>query len=124
VLVRRAGAPLLLGDVFGPVPRTGGWRTVLLADGNVGIGGDPARMLRRVRALLAPHGQLLCELHPEADGDAAGPVRLEGLGVTSTWFPWALLGSAALPGAAAAAGLRVLETWEHDDRTFAALTAL
>ena len=30
------------------------WRTVLLADGNVGIGGDAVRLLRRVRALLAP----------------------------------------------------------------------
>ena len=35
--------PLLLGDVLDPVPRAGGWRTVLLADGNVGIGGDAGR---------------------------------------------------------------------------------
>ncbi|MDP9436574.1 MAG: class I SAM-dependent methyltransferase [Actinomycetota bacterium] len=57
VLARQAGAPLHVGDVFGPLPDTAGWRTVLLADGNVGIGGDVARMLRRVRALLEPGGR-------------------------------------------------------------------
>ena len=121
VLAREAGAPVHLGDVFGAVPRTGAWRTVVLADGNVGIGGDAVRMLRRVRALLAPEGRVLCELHPEADGGATGPVRLEGLGVTSAWFPWALLGPAALAGTAAAASLAVVETWDAADRTFAAL---
>ena len=122
VLARRAGAPVLLGDVFAAVPRAGAWRTVLLADGNVGIGGDPVRMLRRVRALLAPDGRLVCELHPEADAGTAGPVRLEGLGVTSAWFPWALLGAAGLAGAAGAAGLAVDATWETEGRTFSTLT--
>lgn len=122
VLARLAGAPVLLGDVFAPVPRSGCWRTVLLADGNVGIGGDAVRMLRRVRTLLSPDGQVLCELHPDADGAASGPVRLEGLGVTSAWFPWALLGADALAETAAAAGLTVEGTWETDDRTFATLS--
>jgi SAM-dependent methyltransferase len=122
VLARLAGAPVLLGDVFAPVPRAGAWRTVLLADGNVGIGGDAVRMLRRVRDLLAPDGRVVCELHPEADGAAAGPVRLEGLGVTSAWFPWALLGSSALAETAAAAGLHVEATWETGGRTFSTLT--
>ncbi|MCW2680321.1 MAG: methyltransferase type 12 [Frankiales bacterium] len=123
VLARLAGAPLLLGDVFAPVPRAGSWRTVLLADGNVGIGGDAVRMLRRVRGLLAPDGQVVCELHPGADS-SSGPVRLEGLGVTSAWFPWALLGTAALDDTAGAAGLAVQTTWETGGRTFATLTAL
>ena len=121
VLAHRVGAPVLLGDVFDPVPRAGQWRTVLLADGNVGIGGDAVRMLRRVRALLAPDGRVLCELHPDPETATPGPVRLEGLGVTSAWFPWALLGVAALPAAAAAAGLAVEEAWENGDRAFAAL---
>lgn len=123
VLARAAGAPLLLGDVFGPIPRPGSWRTVLLADGNVGIGGDPARLLRRVRALLAPGGQLLCELHPDADTVGSGQVRLEGLGATSHWFRWTLLDAAGLSRAAAPAGLRVTEAWEQDGRPFVALAA-
>lgn len=122
VLARLAGAPVLLGDVFAPVPRAGCWQTVLLADGNVGIGGDAVRMLRRVRALLSPDGQVVCELHPEAEGAASGPVRLEGLGVTSAWFPWALLGEGELAATAAAAGLAVKSTWETAGRMFAIMT--
>lgn len=121
VLARRAGAPLHAGDVFDAVPRTGQWRTVLLADGNVGIGGDAVRLLQRVRGLLAPGGRVLCELHP--DGEPTGPVRLEGLGVTSAWFPWAFVGRAALAPTAAAAELRVQATWRSADRSFAALVA-
>lgn len=124
VLARLAGAPVLLGDVFAPVPRAGSWQTVLLADGNVGIGGDAVRMLRRVRTLLAPDGLVLCELHPEGDGAVSGPVRLEGLGVTSAWFPWALLERSGLEQTAAAAGLGVSDTWETDGRTFSALAPL
>ena len=124
VLARRAGAPVLLGDVFAPVPRTGCWQTVLLADGNVGIGGDAVRMLRRVRTLLSPDGQVVCELHPDGDGAVSGPVRLEGLGVTSAWFPWALLGVSALAETAAAAGMHVQGTWEAGGRTFATMTVV
>ena len=121
VLAREAGAPVLLGDVFGSVPRAGQWRTALLADGNVGIGGDPARLLRRLRALLAPGGRIVCERHPDGDDAAAGPVRLEGLGAASSWFPWAVLGPAGVAAAAAAAGLRVERSWTDDGRAFAVL---
>ena len=33
--------------VFGAVPGAGRWRTILLLDGNIGIGGAPAALLRR-----------------------------------------------------------------------------
>lgn len=121
VLARDAGAPLLVGDVFAQVPRAGQWDTVLLADGNVGIGGDASALLRRCGELVRPGGQVLVELVPGA-APPAGPVRLEGLGSISTWFRWALLGRAALPAAAAAAGLDVRETWSAGARAFAALT--
>ena len=121
VLARRAGAPVLRGDVFAPVPRSGEWDSLLLADGNVGIGGDAGALLRRAAELVAPTGQVLVELVPGAD-PPPGPVRLEGLGLTSTWFRWALLGRAALPATAAAAGLGVRETWSCGGRAFAALS--
>jgi SAM-dependent methyltransferase len=118
VLARRAGAPVLVGDVFGPVPA--GWDTVLLADGNAGIGGDAVRMLTRAAELLAPGGRVLCEL--DATGAASGGcVRLEGGGGTSRWFRWDLLGRDRLPDVAAQAGLRVLESWQEQGRSFAAL---
>lgn len=119
VLARTAGAPVHVGDVFAPLPDEGGWRTVVLADGNVGIGGDPARLLSRVRDLLTDDGVALVELHP---GPAyTGQVRLEGLGCTTAWFPWALLDGPALAEAAEDAGLRVAERWTSAGRPFAAL---
>ena len=36
------------------VPRAGRWRTALLLDGNIGIGGAPDALLRRAAELLAP----------------------------------------------------------------------
>ncbi len=120
VLARAAGAPLLLGNVFGDVPRAGEWGSVLLADGNIGIGGEPVRLLRRARELLHPGGSVLCELHV-GRAVPSGQVRLEGLGTTSAWFSWAMLGRRGLPEAAAAAGLAVEETWSAQGRRFAAL---
>jgi len=121
VRARAAGAPLLIGDLFGPLPTPGSWRSILLADGNIGIGGDPVRLLRRLRAVLAPHGELLVELHPREL--PAGPVRLEGLGVTSAWFDWSLVSLATLPPVASTAGLTIRDTWEDDGRAFATLVA-
>ena len=123
VLARAAGAPLVVGDVFGEVPRTGAWDSVLLADGNVGIGGNVTALLSRAAELISPTGYVLVELTPGAE-QPPGPVRLEGLGSNSTWFRWALLGRAALPSVSAAAGLTVLETWTAHGRLFAALTPM
>ena len=48
-------------DLFGPLPGEGTWAHVLLADGNIGIGGDPLRLLRRAARLLRPGGTVLVE---------------------------------------------------------------
>jgi SAM-dependent methyltransferase len=50
---RRRGAPAVRRDLFGPLPAEGLWRHALLVDGNIGIGGDPVRLLTRCAALLA-----------------------------------------------------------------------
>ena len=42
---RARGASALRRNVFEPVPGEGRWQTLLLADGNVGIGGDPFALL-------------------------------------------------------------------------------
>lgn len=52
------------GDVFGSVPMEGRWATVLVFDGNVGIGGDPIRPLTRCRQLTNADGQVLVEVEP------------------------------------------------------------
>ena len=55
-LTRGAGFPALLRSVFADLPGEGRWPTVLLIDGNIGIGGDPYRLLARIGRLLANDG--------------------------------------------------------------------
>ena len=50
-----------------PAAGRGRWATVLLLDGNIGIGGDPIRLLRRLRELLADDGTAVVELDRRAD---------------------------------------------------------
>jgi SAM-dependent methyltransferase len=102
-MTRARGAVALRRDVFGHVPGEGRWRSILLADGNVGIGGDPVKLLRRVRELLAPNGNAVVEVEAPGGGVRHRPVRLNGSG---SWFPWAWLGADAVDGTARAAGLR------------------
>jgi SAM-dependent methyltransferase len=115
---RQAGAPALHRSVFEPLPGHGRWATVLLADGNIGIGGLPARLLYRCSQLLAPGGQILVEVEPGAV-DEQLTARLEHPdGRRGPLFPWARMGTAALRQAAADAGLHVTGQWQHADRAF------
>ncbi|MEU4689992.1 class I SAM-dependent methyltransferase [Actinoplanes sp. NPDC023714] len=75
-LARARGALALRRDVFAPLPGHGRWEDVLLADGNVGIGGDPVALLRRCRELLAPHGRIHTELEPPGTGSWSGPATV------------------------------------------------
>ena len=61
-LTRERGALALQRSVFDPLPGTGRWRTLLLADGNVGIGGHPVALLRRCAQLLGDQGSVLVDL--------------------------------------------------------------
>ncbi|MER8056396.1 MULTISPECIES: class I SAM-dependent methyltransferase [unclassified Streptomyces] len=58
------GGPVLRRSVFEALPGEGRWDTVLLMDGNIGIGGDPVALLGRVAALLRPGGLLIAETAP------------------------------------------------------------
>ncbi len=118
---RAAGALTLLRDVFGPVPGTGRWMTVLLADGNIGIGGDPVALLRRVSELLTPAGQTLVEVQPPGSALRAEQIRLRHGAQASGWFPWAYVGSDQIAEIARNAGLAAAETWSFAGRWFASL---
>ena len=59
-------------------PGPGHWGSALLLDGNLGIGGDPARLLRRVGELLVPGGSALVELDPPGSPTRSVRARLEG----------------------------------------------
>ncbi|HEY0812896.1 MAG TPA: methyltransferase domain-containing protein [Pseudonocardia sp.] len=104
VMVRR--------DVFARVPGEGRWRHVLLADGNIGIGGDAARLLARAARMVGPGGSLLVETDPEPDRNWRGSVRVDtpsGLGPEA---PWARVGAAVLCKLAASLCLRTVDERE------------
>lgn len=122
-LARRRGATVLLRSVFDDIPGAGTWGTALLLDGNIGIGGDPARLLRRVGALMAPGAEILVECAEGPTGAPGGPVRLEGPGTISAPFAWALVAAGELGAIAGQAGLAVTDEWVDEQRSFAALAA-
>jgi len=123
-LARTGGIPVLHASVFDPVLDDTRWSTVLLADGNVGIGGDPAALLRRCRSLLRAGGQLLVELDAPGCPTSQVRVRVESqAGRASSWFPWAHVGVDGLDAVAAAAGMATADVWCRGGRWFAALRA-
>jgi len=120
--VHQAGACALHRSVFDPLPGQGRWGTVLLADGNIGIGGFPDELLRRCARLLAPGGLVLIEAEHD-DIDERMTAWLEHAdGRRGPVFPWARLGVSALLKLAAAVGLRVLEEWDRAGRAFVSVT--
>lgn len=122
-LARRRGAPVLERSVFDRVPGAGRWGSALLLDGNLGIGGDPAALLRRVRSLLRPGGRLLVEV--EAPGVSAGPcqARLELGGRVGPWFPWARVETGDVQRLAHETDCTFVELWPEGARWFARLDA-
>jgi SAM-dependent methyltransferase len=120
-LARRRGIAALRRDVFDPLPGHGRWRHALLADGNIGIGGAPARLLRRCRDLLAPDGHLHVELAPPGTRTWAGVAHLLEDGGAGVPFRWASVAVDDLAGVTTGAALRVVEAWTEAGRWFATL---
>ncbi|MFJ9406756.1 class I SAM-dependent methyltransferase [Streptomyces sp. NPDC101393] len=116
------GGAALCRSVFERLPGEGMWRTALLMDGNIGIGGDPAALLARIGALVTPLGSLLFVEAAADDIDERLEVRFEdGQGHAGTTFPWARVGVPALRRSAALAGWLPGEHWAVGDRHFVEL---
>ncbi|MGH3625268.1 MAG: methyltransferase domain-containing protein [Sciscionella sp.] len=122
-LTTSRGVLALRRDVFATLPGEGRWKHVLLADGNIGIGGDPTRLLHRVRSLLSAGGSALVELSPHGVGLRPERVRLHNSHRRGDWFDWAWLGADAIEHTARAAAMRVRRLIEHSGRRFADLVA-
>ena len=123
-LAGRGGAPALLGDVFEPLPGTGLWQTVLLVDGNVGLGGDPHRILARAAELLRRGGRCIAEFEAEAIGIRVRWVRLESVRGVGPWFRWASVGADSAATLAAQVGLSLTGVRLLGGRVVAILAAL
>jgi SAM-dependent methyltransferase len=120
-LARSRGAPVLERSVFGRIPQAGRWGSALLLDGNIGIGGDPIALLRRVGVLIRRGGTVLVEVEPTWDPGRVVDVRLSHEGVLSPVFPWALVSAGDIADVAASAGLVVDDSWVGGARWFVAL---
>jgi SAM-dependent methyltransferase len=118
---RRSGARVHEGCVFDAVPLEGSWRTVLLFDGNIGIGGEPTALLARCRDLLDPTGQVIAEVAAPGTPATRQDVRLVVDGTPGPWFPFATVPAFDACRRAAAAGLAVVEAWHDGDRHFVRL---
>lgn len=118
------GGTALRRSVFEPLPDEGRWGTALLIDGNIGIGGDPRRLLLRIRDLVHDQGLLLVETAPQ-DVDERRRVRIHaGRQPVSGVFPWAAVGTTALIRHAQATGWVASERWSTGGgRHFVALRA-
>ena len=115
---RARGVPVLERCIFGHLPGAGRWRTALLLDGNIGIGGNPLALLRRVVTVLAPDGRALVEVGARGTARPRTRVRFEVDGGSGPWFDWAAVDRDGLETLAAASGLVVHECWCDDGRWF------
>ncbi|MGI8521780.1 MAG: class I SAM-dependent DNA methyltransferase [Nocardioides sp.] len=115
------GVSALHRDVFSPLPGEGRWETALLADGNIGIGGDPEALLARVRELLGPGGRAVIDVAPDGYGVQTREVRLRnGSGVTHP-FQWTVVGADAVSELARRTGFALIATHRHHSRWFVVL---
>ena len=119
---RAMGLPVLRRSVFDPLPLEGAWSSLLLLDGNVGIGGDVPALLARCAELLHRGGRLVVEAHPDPERDVAALWRVRGAAGDSDPFPWSQVGLPALLRAAEDFALE--HVWETDGRWFVRLRAL
>ncbi|MEV4577542.1 methyltransferase domain-containing protein [Nonomuraea jabiensis] len=113
---RRAGGFALLRDVFDEVPGSGRWATALLADGNIGIGGHPEMLLRRVRQLVRPGGTVLVEVAPPEVRSRVDRVRLHRGPIAGDWFGWAAVSVTDIRRVARAGGFPAVECWTAHGR--------
>lgn len=116
---RERGATAINGSLWDAVPGT--YATVLLLDGNIGIGGNPVALLMRAGELLAPGGAIVVETDPPGAPTRRVRVRIEAPGMVSEWFRWAWVGADDAAAIAERAGFEVAGSRELSGRTFVTL---
>jgi hypothetical protein len=107
-------------SVFDRLPAEGRWPHALLIDGNIGISGDPAALLRRIRALLMPVGGTLTVETTPHETDERHLLHPPG-GTSGPPIPWARIGPSALRTLAAPLGYRSARDWILEGRRFVQL---
>ena len=116
---RARGRSIEQRSVFDPLPREGTWETVLLFDGNIGIGGDPTGLLSRTGELMSADGTVIVELEPPGADLEFGVVQFEVATGMVGWFPWCWVGAEEIGHLATDAGMKINACREIDGRWFA-----
>ncbi|MEO6859678.1 MAG: class I SAM-dependent methyltransferase [Solirubrobacteraceae bacterium] len=115
------GTRAIVGDIFDDLPGGAIWRSALLLDGNIGIGGSPERLLARLTALLVDSGEVLVEIDSPDGSTCSTLARIETDGTVSPWFPWARVAVPDIARIARAGGFAVSAVWPLGTRWFARL---
>jgi SAM-dependent methyltransferase len=125
VAVKRArsrGALAIQARLAERLPAEGRWETVLLMDGNIGIGGDVGALLQRCRALVAPGGAIIVEVDSRPARHLTRRVRLTAHGSGyGAELMWTRTGAAAVRRLAGPLDLLVVEEWIAGNRAFLAI---
>ncbi len=117
------GAPVLQRSVFDPLPGSGRWKSALLFDGNIGIGGSPLFLLSRIRELLRPGGLLVAELSAPDIPTRTMRVRIVASDEFGPWFDWSVVSAADVRPLAEETRFSVRSGQRASDRWFAILEA-
>jgi SAM-dependent methyltransferase len=120
-IARADGLPVLRRSIFEPLPREGQWAHALLADGNIGIGGRPSRLLHRAWGILGTGGRLHVELNEPGAGVISGWRQLRVDGQLGQRFPWAVVSIDAVAELAERAGFAHIESLTRNGRHVAVL---
>jgi SAM-dependent methyltransferase len=118
---RDRGASAIVRDVYDTLPGEGRWETALLADGNIGISGDPVGLLRRVSELLHPRGRVVVEVGSPGTGLHTVWATLECDQTRSRPFRWSMVGADVIHEIADKAGMTVSDLRERSGRWCAVL---
>lgn len=115
------GSAVLQRSVFERVPNEGRWETALLMDGNIGIGGDAAALLIRLRQLLERGGSVLAEVERPGEPTRVEVVRVECGDEVGPWFRWDRVSIDGIDEIAERAQLTRTWTFEGEGRWFVQL---
>ena len=118
---RQRGALAIRRDVFAPVPGDGRWDCALLADGNIGIGGHPGRLLGRISRIVRAGGRVVVELDAAGTDIVHHRWRLRVAGRVTPAFNWAVVGLDAIERLAGSTGFVVEDVASVGDRHAAVL---
>ncbi len=122
-LARHRGAAVLERSVFDRLPYEGRWGSALLMDGTIGIGGDPRRLMLRLRSLLRRHGRAVLEVAGPGAPNQPLRARIEAGGRKGPWFPWARVGADRIDRLAEDTGFELSSLHELRGRWFARVVA-